>query len=133
LMPDLLAGQVQFYFSPMAQAIEYVKDGRLRPLAVTTGTRAEMLPDVPSIGEFVPGYEASGWYGICAPKDTSTAIVDKLNAEITASVGNSEFKARLLALGVEPRSRTAAEFAKFIANETEKWAKVIKFAGVNAE
>jgi tripartite-type tricarboxylate transporter receptor subunit TctC len=133
LMPDLLAGQVQFYFSPMAQAIEYVKDGRLRPLAVTTSTRAEMLPDVPTIGEFVPGYEASGWYGICAPKGTPTAIIDKLNAEITAAVANSEFKSRLLALGVEPRARTPAEFAKFIANETEKWAGVIKFAGINAE
>jgi tripartite-type tricarboxylate transporter receptor subunit TctC len=92
-----------------------------------------MLPDVPSIGEFVPGYEASGWYGICAPKGTPTAIIDKLNAEITAAVANSEFKSRLLALGVEPRARTPAEFAKFIANETEKWAGVIKFAGINAE
>jgi tripartite-type tricarboxylate transporter receptor subunit TctC len=133
LMPDLLAGQVQFYFSPMAQAIEYVRDGRLRALAVTTATRAERLPDVPSIGEFVPGYVANGWYGICAPAGTPTAIIDKLNANITAGVADPKFKARLLALGVAPRARTPAEFAKFIADETEKWAKVIKFAGIVPE
>jgi tripartite-type tricarboxylate transporter receptor subunit TctC len=133
LMPDLLAGQVQFYFSPMAQAIEYIRDGRLRALAVTTATRAETLPDIPSIGEFVPGYVAVGWYGICAPKDTPAAIIDKLNASITAAVANPKFEARLLSLGVVPTARTPAEFAKFIAAETEKWAQVIKFAGVVPE
>jgi tripartite-type tricarboxylate transporter receptor subunit TctC len=133
LMPDLLAGQVQFYFSPMAQAIEFIKDGRLRALAVTTATRAEMLPDVPSIGEFVSGYVATGWYGICAPKGTPTAIIDKLDENITAGVANPKFKARLLDLGVVPTPRTHAEFSKFIADETEKWAKVIKFAGIVPE
>jgi tripartite-type tricarboxylate transporter receptor subunit TctC len=133
LMPDLLAGQVQFYFSPMAAAIEYVRDGRLRALAVTTAARSEALPDIPTVGEFVPGYEASGWYGICAPTDTPAAIIDKLSPEIIAGVADPNLKARLLALGVEPRAMTPAEFGKFISAETEKWAKVIKFANIKAE
>jgi len=133
LMPDLLAGQVQFYFSPMVQAIEYIRDGRLRAIAVTTAMRAETLPDIPSIGEFVPGYVATGWYGICAPKDTPAAIIDKLNVNITAAVADPRFKARLLSLGVVPTARTPAEFGKFIADETEKWAEVIKFAGIVSE
>jgi tripartite-type tricarboxylate transporter receptor subunit TctC len=106
----------------------------VRAHAVTTATRAEMLRDVPSIGEFVPGYVATGWYGIiCAPEDTPAVIIDKLNASTTAGVANPKFKARLLALGVVPRVRTPAEFAKFIADETEKWAKVTKFAGIIPE
>ena len=133
LMPDLLAGQVQLYFSPMAQAIEYVKDGRLRALGVTTSTRSEALPDVPSIGVFVRGYVASGWYGICAPKNTSIGIIEKLNNDINAALIDPRMKARLLALGVEPRAMTSGEFGKFIADETEKWAKVIKFAGIRPE
>jgi tripartite-type tricarboxylate transporter receptor subunit TctC len=133
LMPDLLAGQVQFYFSPMAQAIEYVKDGRLRALGVTTATRSPLLPDVPAIGEFVPGYEASGWYGICAPTGTPAPIVDKLSTAILAGVDDADMKARFLALGVELKPRTAAEFGKFIADETAKWAKVIKFADIHVE
>ena len=132
LMPDLLAGQVHFYFSPMPQAIEYVRDGRLRALGVTTATRAEALPDVPAIGEFVPGYVAVGWLGICAPTGTPTVVVDKLNAEISAGVADPTLKARLVALGVEPIARTPAEFGKFIADEIEKWTKVIKFAGIQA-
>ena len=133
LMPDLLAGQVQLYFSPMAQAIEYVKDGRLRALGVTTSTRSDALPDVPSIGVFVRGYVASGWYGICAPKNTSTGIIEKLNNNINAALIDPRMKARLLALGVEPRAMTSGEFGKFVADETEKWAKVIKFAGIRPE
>jgi len=132
LMPDLLAGQVHFYFSPMPQAIEYVRDGRLRALGVTTATRAEALPDIPGIGEFVPGYVAVGWLGICAPTGTPTVVVDKLNAEISAGVADPNLKARLIALGVEPIARTPAEFGKFIADEIEKWTKVIKFAGIQA-
>jgi tripartite-type tricarboxylate transporter receptor subunit TctC len=133
LMPDLLAGQVQFYFSPMVQAIQYVRDGRLRALGVTTATRSNLLPDVPAIGEFVPGYEAAGWFGISAPAGTPTEIIDKLSKDILAGVANPKLHARLLALGVEPKPRTPAEFGKFIAAETEKWAKVIKFAGIKAD
>jgi tripartite-type tricarboxylate transporter receptor subunit TctC len=133
LMPDLLAGHVQLYFSPAAQAIEFVKDGRLRALGVTTATRSDALPDVPAIGEFVPGYVASGWFGICAPKSTSTGIIEKLNNEINAALTDPRMKARLLALGVEPRAMTSGEFGKFIADETEKWGKVIKFANIKAE
>jgi tripartite-type tricarboxylate transporter receptor subunit TctC len=133
LMPDLLAGQVHFYFSPMAQAIELVKDGRLRALGVTTATRVDALPDVPAIAEFVPGYVAIGWYGICAPAGTPAAIIDRLNSEIIAGVAAPDLKARFLALGVEPMPMTAAEFGKFIADEIEKWARVITLAGIKPE
>ena len=133
LMPDLLAGQVHFYFSPMPQAIEYVRDGRLRALGVTTATRAEALPDVPAIGEFVPGYVAVGWFGICAPTGTPTAVIDKLNAEISAGAADRTLKARLIALGVEPRVMTPAEFKVFVNAEVKKWAEVIKFAGIKPE
>ena len=133
LMPDLLAGQVQFYFSPMAQAIEYVRDGRLRALGVTTATRSDLLPDVPAIGEFVPGFLAIGWYGICVPRGTATPIIDKLSTAIIAGLADTNLKARLLALGIEPRPMKPPEFGKFIVEETAKWAKVIKFAGVKVE
>ena len=133
LMPDLLAGQVQFYFSPMAQAIEYVRDGRLRALGVTTATRSDLLPDVPAIGEFVPGFLAIGWYGICVPRGTATPIIDKLSTAIIAGLADTNLKARLLALGIEPRPMKPPEFGKFIVEETAKWAKVIKFAGVRVE
>jgi len=133
LMPDLLAGQVQFYFSPMAQAIELIKDGRLRALGVTTATRVDALPDVPAIAEFVPGYVATGWYGICAPAGTPAAIIGRLNSEIIAGVAAPDLQARFLALGVEPMPMTAAEFGKFIADETEKWARVIMLAGIKPE
>jgi tripartite-type tricarboxylate transporter receptor subunit TctC len=132
LMPDLLAGEVHFYFSPMPQAIEYVRDSRLRALGVTTATRAEALSDVPAIAEFVPGYVAVGWFGICAPAGTPAAVVDKLHAEISAGVADPTLKPRLIALGVEPMVKTPAEFGKFIADEIEKWTKVIKFAGIQA-
>lgn len=132
LMPDLLAGDVHFYFAPMVSAIEYLKDGQLRALAVTTATRSNLLPDVPAIAEFLPGYEASGWYGICAPSGTASTVIDKLSAEIIAGVGDPNLKERLLALGVEPPPMTPIAFGKFIADETEKWAKVIKFANIKA-
>jgi tripartite-type tricarboxylate transporter receptor subunit TctC len=133
IIPDLLGGRVQVAFPPIAQAIAYVRDGRLRALGVTTATRSDALPDVPAIGEFVPGYEASGWYGICAPTGTPTEIIDKLSKEITAGVADPALNARLLTLGVEPRALTTAEFGKFIANEIEKWAKVIKFANIKVD
>jgi len=132
LMPDLLAGQVDFYFAPMPQAIEYVKDGRLRALGVTTASRAEALPDVPAIGEFAPGYVAVGWFGVCAPTGTPAMVVEKLNTTISAGVADPTLKARLIALGVQPMVRTPTEFGKFIADEIEKWTKVIKFAGIQA-
>jgi tripartite-type tricarboxylate transporter receptor subunit TctC len=132
-LPDLLAGQVQFAFTPTPAAVAFLRDGRLRALGVTTATRSEVLPDVPAIGEFVPGYVAAGWYGICAPAGTPTAIIDKLNAVITAGDGDPEMKSHLAGLGVQPRPMTPEEFGKFIADETEKWGKVIKFAGIKAD
>ena len=131
-MPDLLAGQVHFYFSPMPQAIEYVTDGRLRALGVTTATRAAALPNVQAIGEFVPGYAVVGWFGICVPMGTPTAVIDRLNAEISDGVADPALKARLTALGVEPLVSTPAEFRKFVGDEIQKWTKVIMFAGIKA-
>lgn len=133
LIPDLLAGQVQFYFSPIPQAVSYIGDGRLRALGVTGAKRSTALPDVPAIGEFVPGYEAKGWFGIEAPRSTPAEIVSKLNNEIGAGLEDSKLKARLVALGVEPRAMTPAEFKDFIIAEVDKWAKVIAFAGIKPE
>ena len=133
LMPDLLAGRVQFYFSPTPLAVGYIRDGRLRALGVTSATRSAALPDVPAIAEFVPGYEVNGWLGVGAPRGTSTEIIDRLNAEIVALTTEPNVKARLLDLGVESKPMTPAEFGKFIAAEVEKWAKVIKFANIKAE
>jgi tripartite-type tricarboxylate transporter receptor subunit TctC len=130
---DLLAGQVQVYFAPISACIEYVKAGRLRALAVTTATRATALPDVPPLGDFVPGYEMSAWYGIGAPKNTPAEIVDRLNQEINAGLGDPGMAARLAALGSSPFPASSADFGKFIAAETEKWAKVIKFANIKPE
>ena len=133
LMPDLLGGQVHLYFSPLPQAIAFIKDGRLRTLGVTTTGRAHALPDVPAIAEVVPGYEALGWHGLCAPKDSSGEVVDTLNGALAAAVTDPEMKARLDDLGVAPVQMTPAEFGKFIVDETEKWAKVIKFANIRME
>jgi tripartite-type tricarboxylate transporter receptor subunit TctC len=130
LMPDLLAGRVQFYFSATPQSVGYVRDGRLRGLGVTTATRSAALPDIPAIAEFVPGYEANGWLGIGAPKGTSTEIIERLNTELVALIADPNVKARLLDLGVDSKPTTPAEFGKFIAVEVEKWAKVIEFAGI---
>jgi tripartite-type tricarboxylate transporter receptor subunit TctC len=133
LMPDLLAGQVHFYFDPMPQAVGYVKDGRLRALGVTSATRSTALPDVPAIAEFVPGFEAEGWFGVAAPGGIPREIVDKLNKEVGIALVDAKFKSRLAALGVEARAMTPAEFKDFIAADIEKWAKVIKFAGIKPE
>ncbi len=130
LMPDLLAGQVH---SISARPIEYVKDGRLRGLAITSATRSELLPDVPTVGEFVPGYQAVGWIGAGTPKGTSTEIIDKLNKEIDTLVSEPQMKARLLSLGVEPKPMTQAEFGTFIAEEYAKWTDVIRRADVKPE
>jgi tripartite-type tricarboxylate transporter receptor subunit TctC len=131
--PDLLGGQVQVVFSPLTSVIEYIRDGRLRGLAVTTATRWTLLPDIPAMGEFVPGYDASGWNGIGAPKSTSTEIIKKLNNEINVIITDPNMRAHLFDLGVESVSMTPAEFGKRIADDTEKWAKVVKFAGIKPD
>jgi tripartite-type tricarboxylate transporter receptor subunit TctC len=128
-LADMLAGQVQVIFGTMPGTIEYIRSGRLRPLAVTTATRSEALPDIPNIGDFVPGAESVFWAGVGVPKKTPTEIVEKLNKEINAALGDPKLKARLADLGAEPTSMTSAEFAKFVVDETEKWAKVVKFSG----
>jgi len=130
---DLLAGQVQVGFITTAASIEYIKTGRLRALAVTTATRSETLPNIPTVGEFVPGYEASFWYGIGAPRNTPAKIIDTLNKEVNAALDDPKMNARLADLGGVALPGSPAEFGKLIADETEKWAKVIKFAGIKAE
>jgi len=132
-LTDLLGGQVQVMFASISASIEYVRAGKLRALAVTTATRSDELPDVPTVAEFVPGYEASGWFGMGAPKSTSSEVVAQLNKQINEGLADPNMKARLLDLGGRPMPMTPAELGKFIADEIEKWAKVIKFAGVKAE
>ena len=130
---DLLSGQVQVVFSTIAQAIEYVRDGKLRALAVSSATRSEVLPDVPAIGESVPGYDASGWFGICAPAATPSTIVDELNKEINAIVAEPDTRSRLVGLGLRPLSMTSVQFGELVANDTEKWARVIRSAKIKIE
>jgi tripartite-type tricarboxylate transporter receptor subunit TctC len=130
---DLLGGQVQVTFASMPSSIAYIRAGKLRALAVTTATRPETLPDVPTVGEFVPGYEASSWYGLGAPKATPAEIVDKLNTEVNTALADPKMKARLADLGGTPLLGSPADFGKLIADETEKWGKVVKFPGIKAE
>ncbi|HEY7300291.1 MAG TPA: tripartite tricarboxylate transporter substrate binding protein [Xanthobacteraceae bacterium] len=132
-LTDLMAAQVQVMFATMPAAIEYVKGGRLRALAVTTAMRSEALPDIPAVSEFVPGFAASSWYGIGAPKNTSSEIVDKLNHEINAAIADPKMKPRFDDLGAEPFSMTPSEFEKFVANETDKWGKVVRAANIRLE
>jgi len=132
-LTDLLGGQVQVSFASMPSSIQYIRAGKLRALAVVTATRSEVVPDVPTIGEFVPGYEASSWYGVGAPKATPAEIVDKLNNEINAGLADPKMKARLADLGEIPFPGSPADFGKFIAADTEKWAKVVKFTGIKAD
>jgi tripartite-type tricarboxylate transporter receptor subunit TctC len=120
-------------FDTMPSSIEYLKAGTLRPLAVTTATRSEALPDVPTVGDFVPGYEAAAWYGIGAPRNTPTDIIDKLNKEFNAALIDPKMKARLADLGGMMLGGSPSDFGKFIADETEKSAKVVKFASLKAE
>jgi tripartite-type tricarboxylate transporter receptor subunit TctC len=130
---DLLGGRVQVIFGTAVASIEHIRAGRLRALAVTTAMRSEVLPEVPTVGEFVPGYEASAWIGVGAPKNTPSQIIDKLNEAINAGLVDPKFKARLADLGGTVLAGSPAEFGKLIVDETEKWAKVIKFAGIKAE
>ena len=130
---DLLGGQVQLYFGTTASTIEYIRTGKLRALAVTTATRSQVLPDVPTVGELVPGYEASSWYGIGAPAGTPAEIVDKLNQEINAGLADPKIKARLADMGGTALVGPPAEFGKLIADETEKWGRVVKFSGAKPD
>jgi tripartite-type tricarboxylate transporter receptor subunit TctC len=130
---DLLADQIQVSFDVMPTTIEYARTGKLRALAVTTATRSPVLPDIPTVSDFVPGYEASSWHGVGVPKDTPAEIIDKLNKEINAALTDPKFKARLADLGGTALPGSPADFGKFIADETEKWAKVVKFAGLKPE
>jgi tripartite-type tricarboxylate transporter receptor subunit TctC len=132
-LADLLGGQVQVLFATAPGTIDYIRTGRLRALAVTTSTQAEVLRDLPAVGDFVPGYEADQWYGIGAPQRTPAEIVDKLNKEINAAFANTAMKARFADVGGEPLVGSPAEFGKLIVDETEKWAKVIKFVGIKSE
>jgi tripartite-type tricarboxylate transporter receptor subunit TctC len=130
---DLLAGQMQVMFEPTISTIEYVRAGKLRALAVTSATRSELLPDTPTVGEFLPGYEASQWYGIGAPKGTPAKIVERLNREINAGLVDPRLKARLADLGGVPMPMNPAEFGALVAAETEKWGKVIRTANIKPE
>ena len=132
-LPDLFSGQVQVMFNPVQELIEHIKAGRLRSLAVTTETRQAVLPDIPTMGEFVAGYAASGWAGIGAPRNTPVEIIERLNGAMNAGLADPRISGRLVDLGVAPMSLTPSEFEKFVVEETEKWAKVIKFAGIKAE
>jgi tripartite-type tricarboxylate transporter receptor subunit TctC len=130
---DLLGGQVQMMFGVIASSMEYIRAGKLRPLAVSTAMRVDALPDLPTVGDFLPGYEASDWYGICAPKGTPIEIIDRLNAQINAGLADPKLKARLADLGGTPLPGTPAEFGKLIADETEKWGKVVRAAHMKPE
>ena len=133
-LTDLLGGQVQVMFDATPSSLPHIRAGKLRPLAVTTATRLEIRPDIPTIGDFVPGYEASAWLGFGAPKNTPAAILDRLNMEINLAISDSVIKARLVDLGgvVIPPS-SPAEFGKLIADDTEKWARVIRRANIKPE
>jgi tripartite-type tricarboxylate transporter receptor subunit TctC len=130
---DLLGQQVQVYFGTLGGSIEYIRAGRLRPLALTAATRSDALPDVPTLGDFLPGFEATAWNGICAPKNTPPEVVEKLNHEINAGLVDPKLKARFAELGLAILPGSPAAFKKLIADDTEKWARVIRAAHVTAE
>jgi tripartite-type tricarboxylate transporter receptor subunit TctC len=133
MLTDLLGGRVQAAIGGVSASIEHIKAGKLRALAVTTAARLEELPDIPTVAASVPGYEATGWCGVVAPKNTSAEIVEKLHKEIGAGLADPKFRAQLAILGVTPFALSPIDFGKFIADETEKWGKVIRFAGLKPE
>jgi tripartite-type tricarboxylate transporter receptor subunit TctC len=130
---DLLRGQVQVRFGVLTESIQYIKDGKLRALAVTTASRSEVLPDIPTVGEFLPGYDASAWTGVGAPRNTPAEIIEKLNREINAGLADPKLKARFADQGSTVFVGSPAEFGKFIAEETEKWAKVVRTANIKPD
>jgi tripartite-type tricarboxylate transporter receptor subunit TctC len=132
-LTDLVGGQVQVMFDNIPTSIEHIRAGKLRPLAVTTTARSGVLPDLPTVAEFVPGYEASGWFGIGAPRNTSAEVINALNNEINAGLADAKFRARLANLGSTALVFSPAEFGKHLADETEKWGKVIRAANIKAE
>ena len=132
-MTDLLSGQVQLMFDPMPSSIGHIKAGKLRALAVTTATRSEVLPDLPTLRDFVPGYEASTWFGIVAPTNTPTEIIEKLNNAINAGLADPKIKVRFADLGSDVLALSPVDFGKLIADETEKWGKVIRAANIKLE
>jgi tripartite-type tricarboxylate transporter receptor subunit TctC len=127
---DLLGGQIQVAFTEMATSLNHIRAGRLRALAVTTATRSEALPDIPTLGEFIPGFEASQWFGLVAPRGTSPIIVEKLNSEINAALGDPTVKARFADLGEIALLGSPADFGRLIRDDTEKWGKVIRAANI---
>ena len=133
VMTDLLSGQVQLYFGTTASSLEYVRTGKLRALGVTIERRLDALPEIPTVAEFVPGYEASNWYGIGAPRNTPVEVIEKLNKETNAGLADPKLKARLDDLGGIALTGSPADFGKLIADETEKWGKVVKFTGIKPE
>jgi len=128
-LTDLVSGHVQVTFEALPASVALIRSGKIRPLAVTTATRSPALPDVPTIGDFVPGYEASGWFGLGTTRNVPVAIIDKLNAEVQTILADDSFKARLADLGASALPLSPADFGKLIAEDTEKWAKVVKFSG----
>jgi tripartite-type tricarboxylate transporter receptor subunit TctC len=132
-LTDLLGGHVQVMFDNLVSSLEYIRAGKLRPLAVTTVARSPALPDVPTVGDFVPGFEASGQFGLGAPRRTASGIVDRLSREVNAGLADPELRGKLAELGGTVVASSPAEFAKLIAEETEKWGKVVKFSGAKPD
>jgi tripartite-type tricarboxylate transporter receptor subunit TctC len=132
-LTDMLGGQVQVMFDNLPTSLEHIRAGKLRPLAITSATRSELIPDVPTVADFVPGYESSAWYGVGAPKGTPVEIIDKLNKEINATLADPKAKARIAEMGATLITGSPADFGKLVADETEKWGKVVKFSGAKAD
>jgi tripartite-type tricarboxylate transporter receptor subunit TctC len=132
-LTDMISGQVEVMFDNVPTSIEFIRAGKLRPLAVTTAQRSEVLPDLPTVADFVPGYEASAWYGVGAPKGTPAEIIDKLNTEINAILANPKTKSRFAELGASLIGGSAADFGRLVVEETDKWGKVVRFSGAKPD
>jgi tripartite-type tricarboxylate transporter receptor subunit TctC len=132
-LTDMISGQVQVMFDNVPTSIEFIRAGKLRPLAVTTAQRSEVLPDLPTVADFVPGYEASAWYGVGAPKGTPAEIIDKLNSEINAILANPKTKSRFAELGASLIGGSPADFGRLVVEETDKWGKVVRFSGAKPD